>query len=260
MKPDHSTESREIDPNYWVECHLPAVVASYLAERCRNTTPRALRVIERGRRFRSFWERHPEEDDQLRRQWRILEKFAISEDHLLTLFLTTPDTAQRNPFPLLTGIRKHGTKDISFKEERKQYKKLAKKTCEIRTFLFSSGADNFRNLLSDASATGGDAAKEAQAFQASNGHLRMALFHLEKMLLLADPAAKYPYGQPDSPDAATQAYVAVLASLNSHLTSPQHSAIAYLAQVNNPLTAVTNAALGAAFRGALTKTSKNNSL
>ncbi|MFP3499029.1 hypothetical protein SB759_32975, partial [Pseudomonas sp. SIMBA_059] len=78
-------------------------------------------MIERGRRFRSFWEAHPEEDDQLRRRWRTLEKFSVSEEQLLALFLVLPDTAQRNPFPLLTGVRKHGTKDISVKYERKRY-------------------------------------------------------------------------------------------------------------------------------------------
>ncbi|MFP3503267.1 hypothetical protein [Burkholderia sp. SIMBA_062] len=248
MKPARITESREIDPSYWAECHFPTVIAAHLAECCHNATPRSLRVIERGRRFRSFWEAHPEEDDQLRRRWRTLEKFSVSEEQLLALFLVLPDTAQRNPFPLLTGVRKHGTKDISVKYERKRYHELAGQVHEIRTFLFSGGANNFRNLLSDASATGGEAAKEAQAFQASNSTLRAALFHLEKLLTLADPAAKYPYGQPDSHDAATQAYVAVLASLNSRLTAPQHAAIAYIAQINNPLTEVTNTALGAAWK------------
>ncbi|WP_186214372.1 hypothetical protein [Burkholderia gladioli] len=243
MKPDRSTESRDIDPSYWAECHFPAVVAAYLSECCRNTTPRALRLIERGRRFRSFWESHPKEDDQLRRQWKILEKSAISEDQLLALFLGMPDTALRNPFPLLTGLRKRGSLDLSVDDERKNYQKLAKQVHDIRTFLHSKGGENFRNLLSDARATGGEASREAAAFRASTGNLRATLFHLENVLKLVDPAAKYPSGQPDSPDAASHAYVAVVASLSSHLTEPKHAAIAYIAQINNPLTPVTRDAL-----------------
>ncbi|MDN7906234.1 hypothetical protein QZM18_19240 [Burkholderia diffusa] len=201
--------------------------------------------MERARRFRSFWEQNPDEDDQLKRQWLALERAARSPDHLLTLFLVMPDKAERTPYPLLTGVRKQGTRDLSAAEERQRYIELATQARDIRTFLFSGAHRNFRNLLSDAAATGGEAHEEAIKLRASSSELRVALFHLERLLNLADPAAKYLTGKPGAPDAA---YVAVLASLNSHLTAPKHAAIAYIARVNNPHNPVTRGALGAAWQ------------
>ncbi|WP_176322717.1 hypothetical protein [Burkholderia vietnamiensis] len=221
-------------------------------------TTRSSRLIERARRFRAFWEKNPDEDDQLKRQWLALKRAARSPDHLLTLFLVMPDKAERNPFPLVTGARKRGSLDLSVAEERQRYGELANQARDIRIFLFSGAHNNFRNLLSDATATGGEAYEEAVKFRASSGDLRTALFHLEKLLKLVDPAAKYPYGQPDGADAAVQAYVAVLASLNSHLSKPRHAALAYLAQINNPLTPVTSDALRKAWDRARTKTPENN--
>ncbi|MBR8303478.1 hypothetical protein KDW49_22475 [Burkholderia dolosa] len=199
--------------------------------------------MERARRFRSFWEQNPDEDDQLKRQWLALERAARSPDHLLTLFLVMPDKAERNPFPLLTGVRKQGSRDVSVAEERQRYGELATQARDIRAFLFSGAHRNFRNLLSDAAATGGKAHEEAIKFRASSSDLRLALFHLEKLLKLVDPAAKYPCGQPDGEDAAKQAYVSVVAALNSRLSKPRYAALAYIAQVNNPLTPVTSDAL-----------------
>ncbi|HEM7884002.1 hypothetical protein [Burkholderia cenocepacia] len=199
--------------------------------------------MERARRFRSFWEQTPDEDDQLKRQWLALERAARSPDHLLTLFLVMPDKAERNPFPLVTGVRKRGLHDISVAEERRRYSEVASQVHDIRTFLYSGAHRNFRNLLSDATATGGKAYEEAIKFRASSGDLRLALFHLEKLLELVDPAAKYPYGQPDGADAAIQAYVAVVAALNSHLSKPRHAALAYITRINNPRTPVTSDAL-----------------
>jgi len=243
MHPARSKKTRETDLSFWAECHLPTVVANHISELSRGGATRSSRFIERARRFRSFWEQNPDEDDQLKRQWLALERAARSPDHLLTLFLVMPDKAERNPFPLLTGIRKHGTRDLSVAEERQRYGELATQARDIRTFLFSGAHKNFRNLLSDAAATGGEAHEEAIKFRASSSDLRLALFHLEKLLQLVDPSAKYPYGQPDSADAAIQAYVAVMAALNSHLSKPRHAALAYIAQINNPLTPVTSDAL-----------------
>ncbi|WP_175872679.1 hypothetical protein [Burkholderia sp. BCC0397] len=253
-----SKKTRESDPNYWAECHLPTVVASHVSELARVGTPRSGLLVERARRFRSFWEKNPDEDDQLKRQWLALERAAHSPDRLLTLFLVMPDNAERNPFPLLTGARKRGSRDLSVAEERQIYSDLAIQVRDIRTFLFSGAHKNFRNLLRDAVATGGDAHEEAVKFRASSSDLRMALFHLERLLDLIDPAAKYPYGQPDGADAAIQAYVAVVASLNSHLSKPRHAALAYIAQVNNPLTPVTSDALRKAWDRTRTKMPANN--
>ncbi|VWD12651.1 hypothetical protein BCO18442_03327 [Burkholderia contaminans] len=253
-----SRKTRESDSNYWAECHLPTVVADHVSELSRVGTARSGRLVERARRFRSFWEENPDEDDQLKRQWLSLERAARSPDRLLTLFLVMPDKAERNPFPLLTGARKRGSRDLSVAEERQSYSDLAIQARDIRTFLFSDAHKNFRNLLRDAAATGGEAHEEAVKFRASSSDLRMTLFHLERLLNLVDPAAKYPYGQPDGADAAIQAYVAVVASLNSHLSKPRHAALAYIAQINNPLTPVTSDALRKAWDRARTKTPENN--
>ncbi len=258
MHPERSKETRESDPRYWAECHLPIAVADHVSELSHIGTTRSNRCMERARRFRSFWEKNPNEDDQLKRQWLALERAARSPDHLLTLFLVMPDKAERNPFPLLTGVRKQGPHELLVAEERRRYGELANQARDLRTFLFSGAHSNFRNLLSDATATGGEAHEEAIKFRASSGDLRMALLHLEKLLKLVDPAAKYPYGQPDGEDAAAQAYVAVVASLNAHLSKPRHAALAYIAQINNPLTPVTSDALRKAWDRARTKTPESN--
>lgn len=243
MLPQRRKENRESDPSYWAECHLPIVVANHVSELSRIGPTRSSRHMERARRFRTFWEKNPDEDDQLKRQWLALERAARSPDQLLALFLVMPDKAERNPFPLLTGVRKRGSRDLSVAEERQRYGELAIQARDIRTFLYSGAHNNFRNLLNDAAATGGEAHEEAVQFRAASGDLRMALLHLEKLLKFVDPAAKYPYGQPDGVDAAAQAYVAVVASLNSHLSKPRHAALAYIVQVNNPLMPVTSDAL-----------------
>ncbi|WP_175656504.1 hypothetical protein [Burkholderia ambifaria] len=219
------------------------MIANHLSELVRVGTTRSRRYIERARRFRSFWEQNPDEDDQLKRQWLSLERAARSPDHLLTLFLVMPDKAERNPFPLVTGFRKRGSLDVSVAEERQRYDQLATQARDIHTFLFKDAQRNFRNLLRDAAATGGGAHEEAVKFRASSSDLRMALFHLGKLLELADPAAKYLSRQPGSSTAARKTYVAVVASLNGYLSTPQDAALAYLVRVNNPSVPVTGDAL-----------------
>lgn len=201
----------------------------------------------RARRFRAFWAEHPGEDDALARHWKALKQAALSEDALINLFLLMPDAAMRNPFSALTGIRRNGSRETSVEEERASYAANAKHVEALRQFLFTDGCQGLRHLLSDAAVTGGEAMDRASKFQEVNGHLREALIHLEKLLRLADPAAKYPYGQPDSPDAASQAYVAIVASLNRYLSNPKHAALAYLAQVNNPGARLTSSAIGKAW-------------
>lgn len=169
MRRERSKEARESESGYWAECHLPIVVADHISELSSVGTTRSSRFMERARRFRSFWEKNPDEDDQLKRQWLALERAARSPDQLLTLFLVMPDKAERNPFPLLTGVRKRGSRDLSVGEERQRCGELAIQARGIRTFLYSGAHNNFRNLLSDAAATGGEAHEEAVKFRASCG-------------------------------------------------------------------------------------------
>lgn len=249
-------EGSELDPAYWCECHFPAPIADYLATFASNLRRPEHRTMLRARRFRAFWVKHPDEDDALARHWKALKQAALSEDALINLFLVMPDAAMRNPFPAATGIRSNGPREMSVREERESYAVNAKHAEALRRFLFSDSCRRLRYLLSDAVATGGEALDHATKFQATNGQLRAALVHLERLLSLADPAAKYPYGQPDGPDAASQAYVAVVASLNRYLSKPKHAALAYVAQVNNPGASLTSAALGKAWSRSADKNSE----
>lgn len=234
--------------DHWLECGIPSVIADYIANWPDSPAGNAHPLIARARRFRTYWEQNPDTEKILFRNWRALGKNAVSDEKLLTLFLTLPDGLTSQPYENLFGKRK-----LKPKAEANLYKSMQDMVSEVIKFVSPHGP-HLMNFYRDAQATGGQALTALSEFRLVDSRLVAALMRLNETLALIDPAAKYKVGQPDADDADKQIYIFGLASKNRHLTKPQHAALAYLGAVNFPDFPVSAAAVRMAWaRNANTK-------
>ncbi|MGA3845978.1 hypothetical protein ACI2UC_20365 [Ralstonia nicotianae] len=204
--------------------YLPSVIAKWLA--ALPQTGKSRRYFDRAKRFERAWRDSPDAAEKLLRAWRTLERAAVNEDALLTLFIVMPDAPDDEPFPLIFGRR-----NIDAKEEKDRYMEMRGHAVALAEFL---GSRNWRHLASDCGATGGEALGHYSKFRNLSAGIVPALRTLAKALEHADPSAKLINKQATAGNRAEQNYLRQLAELNSYLCSPKHAALSYIAAVNCP--------------------------
>ncbi|WP_050470635.1 hypothetical protein [Herbaspirillum chlorophenolicum] len=224
----------DINPDFWSASGLPVEIAEYIANFCRNAVIKQHPLIDRARRFRSYWEGNPDADTVSKNWKKLKENVVNQEDALVGVFLVWPDQPKRQPYDALYGGRKIGMLELTVDQERAAYKSLGDDAERLAKFLKGGQVPSFQHLLEDAGATGGDAAKKAAMFQNLTTNPVITLMLLADVLRSADPGAKYPSRQPDGSNAPMSSYVVQLAELNRKFIKDQSTAIANLANVNNP--------------------------
>jgi hypothetical protein len=181
--------------------------------------------------------------------WRKISKSAKTEDAILSIFLGLPDTATSQPFAALA----QGERVLSPVDQREKYHEMAKHAKALVDFFASSkSGDPLRQLLSDLD-TGADwesrlpqltskadGLKTHEYTQAAinlwdvnNGlKVKPTLNFLLAAFTGANPQKHYLTKQPKAKNAAKQSYIVLVAELNSYLKTPQHAALAEIANSN----------------------------
>lgn len=245
-------DEKNID--YWHACGFPTEIADLITEYAIHYRPRkplpppyqtidlSLRNLVRARRFREYWEKNPDREQEIFRHWGTLEKSIKSQGLLKRLFMALPDKPHYRPYSLIEGIRRHKKTGhpLTVAEEKIEYKKAADNLAAVLEFL-SLKENRYIFFMRDAKATGGDA--DYHADRANIFETMRSLGHLEQALRLIDPAAKHPISQPDAESAPMTHYVFELSRLNRFLVTPRHAAIAALANINNLDYSVTTEAI-----------------
>lgn len=204
--------------------YLPGVVAEWLAAQPR--TGKARRYFDRAERFERAWRVSPEAANRLQKAWLTLEREALNEDALLTLFIVMPDAPDDEPFPLVFGRR-----NVDAKEEKDRYTEMRGHAVALAEFL---GSRAWNHLASDCGATGSEALWYYIKFRNSSVGIVPALRALASALEHVDPTAKLLNKQATASNRAEQNYLRQIAGLNRYLSRPKHAALSYIAAVNCP--------------------------
>lgn len=200
---------------------LPAAVVSWLAG-----LPCSHARHDRAQRFVDYWMRDSAGVGELERAWSKIERAALSEDALISLFLSIPDAPRAEPYPGILGRR-----DVDAGEERRRNNASRKHISELRASL---SYEALQRYAADAAASGPGA---VQAYRDLTGQVRellTGLSALDRMLELIDPTAKVETKHYASPELAQKNYRRAVASLNRFLDKPQHAALSFIAAVNCP--------------------------
>lgn len=202
---------------------------------------KAVRYRTRIDRLTEFAKQSYDNAQALEGAWRALDVNKKSDDTLLDLFLTWPDEVTSQPFPAIYGARV-----VDHQEEKKRY---SKGIHHIDAVLGLLRPEALGQLLSDVPAEGtGRAALNCFRLDFNRIVVIQSLRSLRALLNVSDPKRKYLTKQPFAEKADLKTYTILLAELNRHLESPQHAAIATIANANLPNHQVTGDAIGKAWK------------
>lgn len=186
-----------------------------------------------------FWKNNPNRENEFKRYWKVIKQSAKSPNDLNALFLEIPDGLLSRPFPYNLDKRV-----IDSETQRNRYDHLISCIDEISALFkrrkikrpkkFRSRSDNSFTLFLDAYATSQEALQKYSAFEYHREEFVNGLIKLRILLKAVDPSAKDLTKHWKSKDAALHNYIVHIAGLNRFLDEPRHSALAMLAEANNP--------------------------
>lgn len=200
---------------------LPAAVVSWLDEFQRRGARH-----DRAQRFIDYWMRDSAGVGELERAWSKIERAALSDDALVSLFSSIPDAPRAEPYPGILGRR-----NVDAGEERRRNKASRKRIAELRPSL---SYEALQRYAADAAASGLEAVQAYRDLAKQVRELQTGLSALDRVLELIDPTAKVETAHYASPDLAQKVYRREVANLNRFLDTPQHAALSFIAAVNCP--------------------------